>query len=273
MAKGLARSLEWAGMLLPRAVVTNRTATELKDFYHHVIVDSTLPNSYHAKLRTVDLSPFDDMIFIDVDCLVYEKFSLPASATPFIAFGEDVKDSDWYGVTLDFVRSLDPRVRNYSVFHTGLFQARKSAESTAMFKQALELESVIQRQTGKAKLVPDEILVSVSAAIHGLTDFWPKDESVLSPSTLWSRPPRLDIRRRTAPTCCRGRWTSSRIVHFIHGFKNSRLYRREFNRLERLVPKCHLKCSELRESVWSWRTVKESKPWPYRWWMRVQGIR
>src|SRR5262245_33143492 len=272
MARGLARSLEWAGMLLPRAVITNKRDTDLRDFYHEVIFDSTLPNSYHSKLRTVDLSPFDDMIFIDVDCLVYEKFSPPANAAPFIAFGENVTDQDWFGVTLDFVRSLDPRARSYTVFHTGVFQARKSAVSSAVFRQALELESVIQQHTAKTRRVPDEILISVSAAIHGVTAFWPKDESFMSPATLWSRPPRLDIRLRTASTCCGGRWTSSRIVHFIHRFKDSRLYRREFNRLERLIPRCHLKISETRESAWSWRAVQESKPWQYRWWRRLQGI-
>ena len=115
MAKGLARSLEWAGMLSPRAVITNRADTDLQNFYHQVIVERTLPNSYQAKLSAVDLSPYDEMVFIDVDCLVYERFRLPAELrqSPFAAFGEKVINQDWFGLTPEFVRSL--RVRRATI--------------------------------------------------------------------------------------------------------------------------------------------------------------
>jgi hypothetical protein len=274
MAKGLARSLEWAGMLCPRAVITNRADTDLHNFYHSVIVDRSLPNSYQAKLRVVDQSPYTSMVFIDVDCLVYDKFSLPTEPVeaPFVAFGEEVIDRDWAGVTREFVRSLKPGVDAYSIFHTGIFKARKCDTASAIFEQAFELEPLIQKNTGREGPVFDEVLISVSAALHGVTDFWPKDESLLSPATLWSSRPRLDIRRRTASTCCAGRWTSSRIVHFIHGFKDSPVYRRELKRLAALVPRCHLRTSALPDNAWSWRAVAAEKPQRFRWWLRMQGI-
>jgi hypothetical protein len=273
MAKGLARSLEWAGMLLPRAVITNRTDTDLRDFYHSVILDPALPNSNQSKLRVVDLSPYTVTVFIDVDCLVYEKFSLPPDPTtaPFVAFGEEVIDQDWFGVTAAFVRSLKAGIDKYSIFHTGIFKVRRCDAASAMFAQALELEPLIQKHTGKTN-VSDEILLSVSAALHGITDFWQKDESLLSPATLWSSPPRLDIRRRVASTCCADRWTSSRIVHFIHRFKDTRIYRRELKRLEALVPRCQLQISNELQGAWSWRAVRAEKPRRFRWWLRAQGV-
>jgi hypothetical protein len=261
-------------MLLPRAVITNRDDTDLRNFYHSVVVDPTLPNSYQAKLRVVELSPYPQMVFIDVDCLVYNRFSLPTPApAPFIAFGEPVTDHDWYGVTPAFVRSLKASASNYSIFHTGIFQAQKSDVASAIFARALELEPLIQKHTRKKRSVPDEILISVSAAMHGVTEFWPKDESLLSPATLWSDSPHLDIARRTASTCCAGRWTSSRIVHFIHGFKDSRAYRSERKRLEALVPRCHLRISGTPETAWSWRAVRAEKPRRFRLWLRMQGVR
>jgi len=274
MAKGLARSLEWAGMLLPRAAITNRADTDLCDFYHAVIVDPALPNSIQSKLRVVDLSPYPATVFIDVDCLVYEKFSLPPDppAAPFVAFGEEVIDQDWFGVTPAFVRSLKAGIDTYSIFHTGIFKARKCDAASAMFAQALELEPLIQEHIGTTRRVPDEILLSVSAALYGITDFWQKDESLVSPATLWSSPPLLDIRRRLASTCCAGRWTSSRIVHFIQRFKDTRIYRRELKRLEALVPRCQLQISTEAQSTWSWRATRAEKPRRLRWWLRAQGV-
>ena len=81
-------------MLAPHAVITNKADTDLPHFYHQVIVDRALPTSYLAKLCALDLSPYDEMFFIDVDCLVYERFHLPAEPPkrPFEAFGEEVID-------------------------------------------------------------------------------------------------------------------------------------------------------------------------------------
>jgi len=242
MARALARSLERAGVRLPRAVVVDKSDTGLEAFFHHVLVTDALPRNFQSKLHLGRLTPFRRSVFLDVDCLVYEQFHAyldQALRSPLCAPGELVVERDWFGITPAIVGELAGSPRSYRLLHSGLFAFEREAGGV-LLERALQLEPALIDRFGVESPVSADILLSVSAAIAQLADHWPKDPAFVSPSLRWTRAPRLDIARRSALTFPNGRATSSRIVHFMGEHKSGRTYARERARLAELVPRCDL---------------------------------
>lgn len=243
MARALARSLEHAGVRLPRAVVVDTNDTGLEAFFHHVIVTDALPRHFQSKLHLGGLTPFVRSVFLDVDCLVYEQFHAyldQALRSPLCAPGELVPDRDWFGISSALVGELAGSPRSYQLLHSGLFAFEREVGG-ALLESALRLEPAIVERFGVKPPVSADILLSLSAAIAQHTDHWPKDPAFISPSLRWTRAPRLDVARRSAVTFPNGRATSSRIVHFMGEHKSGRTYARERARLADLVPRCDLR--------------------------------
>jgi hypothetical protein len=251
MAKAVARSLEHAGVRLPRAVVVDRSGTGLEAFFHHVIETTALPRNFQSKLHLGPVTPFERSLFIDVDCLVYEQFHAQlhqAARTPVCAPGELIAERDWIGVTPQLIERLAGGPRPYRLLHSGLFSfdAHKGA---SVLKLALELEPEVAEALQRPKPISADVLLSIACAVSGHADHWAKDPSFLSPSLRWTAAPRLDIVRRQALTFPNGRATSARIVHFMGEQKSGRTYARERSALAALLPTCDLRTS-LEPDTW-----------------------
>lgn len=272
MAKNLARSLEWSGMNLQRAVITDYPDTSLKKYYQKVIYQKKIPKNYQAKLYLNELSPFPHAFFIDSDCLVYENFfSLckDIEKYPFVACGEKILKKDWAGIGLKFIKKyLNPKASKYILLHSGFFYFKSGNDGDKIFKIALKIEPFIRKSFPNefSKIVSTDILFSIAASVLGWNKYWQKDPALLSPSRLWTFPANLDIRKRAAYTTINGRPSSSLIVHFMDKFKDSRLYKSEAYRLKKIVPKCLFR----KPASPYWTFIQSKKTWQYSLWCRWQ---
>ena len=142
LAKNLLLSYKFfAKEPLPFAIICDRE-NEITKLFDKVIILPEPTNSYLDKLELFKLDLFEESIFIDADCLIYDdinfSFSLFENATCVSSFGEVLpKDSDnaWFNCNdlKDKADGID-----YSIlFHGGLMYIRQEREKLDEFYSIL----------------------------------------------------------------------------------------------------------------------------------------
>ncbi|MBO4230891.1 MAG: hypothetical protein J5886_04365, partial [Bacteroidales bacterium] len=117
---------------LPFAIICDRENAFTKDFDDVVILDN--PSfSFLDKLRLVDLSPYDESIFIDADSLVCRDlgglWDIVKDAPPFGIFGKiHSPDSEYGRIEKERSVSIQDRMRFYCTCQGGMYYIRKAPE-------------------------------------------------------------------------------------------------------------------------------------------------
>ena len=123
---------------LPFAIICDRENKYTKDFDKVVVLDN--PSfSFLDKLRLVDLSPFDENIFIDSDSLVCRDleglWKIVQDAPPFGIFGKiHSPDSEYGRIEMERSVSIQDRMRFYCTCQGGMYYIRKSPELADFLK-------------------------------------------------------------------------------------------------------------------------------------------
>lgn len=111
MAVGLAQSLRRHEPHVPLAVATDSDDRRLAALYDHVVrIERGAPAGLHGKLQLDRLSPFEQTLFIDGDCLVVrpldEVFEL-FSGEEFGVIGHLVHRGEWFMDIADALRRIE----------------------------------------------------------------------------------------------------------------------------------------------------------------------
>jgi hypothetical protein len=126
---------------------------------------------FSTKLHLDKIAPTESSLFIDADCLltgsllpVFER--LKGKAVSVI--GRPLSDGEWFGDVAQFCKYFG--VKSIPGFNGCLYYIEKSETANKVYQKARELESEYEKLgmvllRGKPN---DELLISVSMALHGL---------------------------------------------------------------------------------------------------------
>lgn len=143
LAKNLLLSYKFfAKEPLPFAIICDRE-NEITKLFDKVIILPEPTNSYLDKLELFKLDLFEESIFIDADCLIYDdinfSFSLFENATCVSSFGEVLpKDSDNAWFNCNDLKDKSDGIDYSILFHGGLMYIRQEREKLDEFYSVLK---------------------------------------------------------------------------------------------------------------------------------------
>lgn len=235
-AVALARSIRLRDPDLPLAVATNCDPAVFENAFDIVIPwDFSGTGGVTAKIDAWDMSPFDETILLDTDCLaaasldaVFARFA----GQDFAVFGSN-SATPWYFGSVEMVRAA-VHSETYPVFNGGMYYFTKSDAAAAVFRHAKEMLPDYDRlQIHPTRKGPsDESLFSIAMARVGLRAT-PRDPAhiLFAPLTFGSRL-RIDVMAGRCELLHSDRATSATIVHFVYPWVLRYEYVREVMRLE-----------------------------------------
>lgn len=139
----------------------------------HIIefTEGTYGTGFSTKLHLDKLAPSDYTLFIDADCLLTGSL-LPVfeilKGKPVSVIGRPLHDGEWFGDVAHFCKKFN--VKSIPGFNGCLYYIEKSDVARKVYQKARELEPHYEEMgmvllRGKPN---DELLISVSMAMHGL---------------------------------------------------------------------------------------------------------
>ena len=138
LASNLLKSYRYRNGKYPFALLSDRKTRYNSKFDSVILLQNTI-GSYIDKFRILIDSPFEETIFIEPDCLVYQNidcfWEYFSNATDFSSFG-------WNNSRLDFFLNTEDIKKDWNielapVFCPGYLFVRKSPISQSMYKDCL----------------------------------------------------------------------------------------------------------------------------------------
>lgn len=160
---------------MPFAILCDRHNRWTKDFDDVVIIESP-SYSYCDKLRIMDLSPFDETLFIEPDCLVYRDLNelwdyfkdSPDIGLVGYAFPRDSGKGWWAPENLG---DLKDKARDLVMGQGGLYFIRKHGELLPAFMETCQYvkQHYLEYKFNMCRdVLSDETIMSLAASVHGI---------------------------------------------------------------------------------------------------------
>jgi hypothetical protein len=246
-AKTLARSLVLHAPDLPRAIVTDHPADDLKALFHYVIpFRAEYGHNLQQKLQLDHYSPFQLTLYIDSDCIAVRSLDFIFDRFRGHAFGVVGRrefqpgETDW---SFDVNRVMSHfGLRALPKFNGGLYYFDRSDRAVAIFDTARSLVSryvdigFFQVSGGGPN---EERLFSVALALHHLSVYRDNGMIMRTPLGLVGRL-RIDTLREQCTFRKNGMLVSPALVHFAAPWNKHPLYRREATKLKLALSNCYL---------------------------------
>lgn len=164
---------------LPFAVITDKDSEYTAQF-DTVIKLENATRSYMDKITMLNIIPFDQTIFIDSDCIVYNDlnrlFDLFTPELCFSAFGRITESNGWY--RKENLGEYAYRVNDLIDFHGGVYFIKKCELLSKVYKDAINISKNYSDYQFKGFNKPaDEPILALSMAANGLKPISPKPES------------------------------------------------------------------------------------------------
>lgn len=164
---------------LPFAVITDCDSEYTANF-DIVIKLKNATKSYMDKITMLSLVPFDQTIFIDSDCIVYNDlnslFDLFTPELCFSAFGKISESNGWY--KKDNLGEYADRVNDIIDFHGGIYFMKRCKLLSEVYKDAVNISNNYTFYQFKGFSKPaDEPILALSMAANGLKPITPRPES------------------------------------------------------------------------------------------------
>lgn len=187
---------------LPFAIICDRENAWTNDFDDVVFVNSP-KRSFADKLRILDLSPYDETIFIDADCLAYSDLNglwqYFEGAPPFCVLGDTLPpDSDQAWLRIENAGVFKDRLDRQMVCQGGVYYVRKDCPEE--FKETVgyvfEHYDDFKFKGSFGVMTCDETIFTLACAVHR---FYPlfSWHRVFAYYPVVTRIDRLDIRTGT----------------------------------------------------------------------------
>jgi len=230
MAVDMARAIRLRDATTPLAVVTDLDAALFCGMFEHVVQwKHDYASYYECKFDLGAMSPFDETLFIDSDCMVLRPLSKIFElfvGHDFSVAGQNVKTPWWFRAPEKIRAHL---LRDfYPGFNGGLFYFRRSARATAVFDRARSL--VVQYDALGLDRLPggainDEPLFSLAMAEMGCSAVENARHEIMYGPRL--QPFEVDVLTGRCTMERNGRMVQPMICHFEGADKKRYAYVRE----------------------------------------------
>ena len=162
---------------LPFAIICDRHNKWTEDFDQVIVMDNPAC-SFVDKLRVIDLSPFDETIFIDADCLAYKDLNglwdIFKGSPDFGLLGDTHPEEMWW--TRDDLGVFKDKIHDNLTCQGGIYYVRNNGNDIKAFSDTCSF--IKERYADfKFKLFPrivsDEQIVTLACSVHGFTPVRP----------------------------------------------------------------------------------------------------
>jgi hypothetical protein len=238
LAKNLAISLAIHNPDLKKAIVTDSDDPELRQLYDVVIpADNSIGIGFLQKLYIWDYTPFDETLFIDVDCLTVRDIEFlwrPFSGCDVSVIGRKVFEGELFGFPLADIQSR-LGLEYVISFNGGVYYFKKNEKAKIIFDLAKDIVKNydnynIVKVRGE---IADEPLMSLAMGMHQQEPIDDKGVGMYTPVGQKGRF-KMDVLRGYCEFLKSGRKVSPAIMHFGFGHTQAFHYQRERKKL-RLV--------------------------------------
>ncbi|MEJ8801769.1 hypothetical protein [Pontibacter sp. H249] len=236
MAKNLAKSLTLNMPSVSKAVITDSIDHEFHSYYDFVIpVDKGKGNGIIQKLYIYDYSPFDETIFIDVDCLVVREFNFLWTLfqnEDVSVIGRKVFSGKIWGSTIEnFKAKLN--IEYLLSFNGGVYYFKKNKIAEQVFNKAKTLvtsydELGIDRHRGG---INEEPLMSLAMGIFRMNSIDDERLGMYTPVNLKGTI-NIDVLKGKCEFVKGDTLVSPAIMHFGGGYPEAFHYRRESRKID-----------------------------------------
>lgn len=248
-----------------------------KGFYTLPFVPGQYGESFSTKLHLDDMAKTDCTLFIDADCLIcgsLQNLFARLKGQAVAVVGRPKSEGEWFGDVASFCKKFE--VPSIPGFNGCFYYLEKGAVSTSVYSKARELEP--QYVDMGMKLLRgrpnDELLMSVSLAIHGLQGIY--DDGTIYGDPLAS-PGKMEVDVLTGKTrLCNPlpphplhrEWypfhiTSPVIVHFLGNFTELPPYTAEVLILKRVKldkwPEWMARAEAYIKITFPWQIITQTK--------------
>jgi hypothetical protein len=241
MARGLARSMRHNGVTSPLAVVTDRSEADLPEFDITIPHNRKFGSGVSQKLHLDRYSPFEETLFIDSDCLVFdnpeELWSVYRRSDGFGVLAWTYKHK---GENHPFIRDLDAALDSLSIdrmpfFNGGIYYFDKSDHVANIFNTARNLLSdreMLSLKSFRDSPVNEEPVLALAMEEEGVEALSFEKGNLLNTGLSASLEP-INVLTGESTYLKNGSPTSPRVVHFnTPSVQNGYVYRRELWRLK-----------------------------------------
>lgn len=236
LAKNLAISLSIHNKDLKKALVTDSTDPELYELYDFVIpADSSAGIGFLQKLYVRDYTPFDETLFIDVDCLCVRNIDFlwePFSKCDVSVIGRKVGEGELFGFSLpDIQKALG--LKYVISFNGGVYYFKKNDKARLIYNKAKD----IVRNYAAYNLVKvrgeiaDEPLMSLAMGMYEQEPVNDYGKGMYTPVGQTGQF-RMDVLKGFCEFIKNGRKVTPAIMHFGFGHTRAFHYRRESLKLK-----------------------------------------
>ncbi|MGZ3751744.1 MAG: hypothetical protein ACXVB0_02075 [Mucilaginibacter sp.] len=172
MAKMLALSLIGTNPGIKRAVISDAPEDEFKGFYDiYIPYNPDFGPGLNQKLFLDKYSPFSETIFIDSDCLVFNKLDTMIELCqehPFVVFGDQISSGEWYMDVAEMCKKFN--LPSIPLFNGGTYYFKNTDVTFNIYDQARQLKERYD-ELGFIKFrgsINEEPLIAVSMAINNI---------------------------------------------------------------------------------------------------------
>lgn len=156
---------------LPFAILCERENSITEEFDDVILIDSPR-RAFTDKLRILDLSPYEETIFIDADCLAYSDLNglwdLFKDSHPFCLIGEALPvDSERAWLSFENMGVFKDAIDNFIICQGGIYYVRKDCPEEFKATAQYILEHYYDFDFRKFQVIPcDETILSLACAVH-----------------------------------------------------------------------------------------------------------
>jgi hypothetical protein len=236
LAKNLAISLNIHNPGLKKALVTDSDDPELKQLYDIVIPsDNSVGIGFLQKLYIRDYTPFDETLFIDVDCLCVRNIDFLwklFSKCDVSVIGRKVFEGEQFGFSLADIQNRFG-LKYVISFNGGVYYFKKNQKAKIIFDTSKDIVKNyeaynIVKVRGE---IADEPLMSLAMGIYNQEPIDDHGKGMYTPVGQ-SGQFKMDVLRGYCEFSKNGRVVNPAIMHFGFGHTRAFHYRREQMKLK-----------------------------------------
>jgi len=235
MSKMLALSLLKTNPGIKRAIISDVGKDEFRNLYDiYIPCDTTLGNGISQKLYLDKYTPFEETLFIDSDCLVFntldDMIALCRKHT-FVVFGDQITSGEWYMDVAGMCKKFN--LPSIPLFNGGTYYFNDLAIATKIYNQARQLKANYAGLGFKEfrGSINEEPLIAVAMAINNVEAVEDNGIGMRTPIGI-NGPLKIDVLNKECTFNKEGLIVKPAIMHFAGSYSKAFHYKREVAKLK-----------------------------------------
>lgn len=235
MAKMLALSLLKTNPGIKRAIISDAGKDEFKNLFDiYIPSDTTLGNGISQKLYLDKYTPFEETLFIDSDCLVFNALDDMITLCrkhAFVVFGDQINSGEWYMDVAEMCKKFN--LPSIPLFNGGTYYFNDMTIATGIYNQARLLKANYADLGFKEfrGSINEEPLVAVAMAINNVEAVEDYGIGMRTPIGI-NGPLKIDVLNKECTFTKEGLMVKPVIMHFAGSYSKAFHYKREVAKLK-----------------------------------------